>query len=88
MNIIVFEGVDEVLVVAASKVNAFINDWFLQGQRNMDEYDVYLTDATKGFQIVHSMKFHDDDRKDFDVIELMPHDLRQKLIDAKLLIDE
>lgn len=86
MNIIVFEGADEVLVVSAAKVNVFIRLWFLEGQRNLDEYDVELVDANEGFAITQRIKLEDETRiPDFDVTELMPHNLRRELIDAELL---
>lgn len=88
-NAIVFEGCDEVLVVSAAKVNAFIQLWFLEGQRNMDEYDIELVDLDDGFAVRQRIHLEDDTRdQNFDVIELLPNDLRQKLIAAKLLTDE
>ncbi|KKM96013.1 hypothetical protein LCGC14_1182320 [marine sediment metagenome] len=87
-NVIVFEGVDEVILVDAGNVNAIVREWFLNGQRNMDEYDVYLMDASEGFAITHSMKVNDGRMTDFDVTELMPHDLREGLIAANLLTRE
>lgn len=88
MNCIVFEGADEVLVVSAAKVNAFIQEWFLDAQRNLDEYDIYLTDVDEGFQITTSVKFSDNQMKAFDVTELMPNALRERLIAVDLLTDE
>ena len=87
-NTIVFEGSDEVIVVSAAKVNRAITDWFLNGGRSLDDYNIYLTDSDAGFQISTGVKFNDDEMKDFDVTELMPHDLREKLIGADLLTDE
>ena len=87
-NIIVFEGADEVLVVAAGNVNSFIAEWFLDAQRNLNDYDVYLADASEGFAITSGIKFTDYKGDDFDVEELMPNELRKALIDAELLIDE
>jgi len=90
MNCIVFEGADEVLIVSAAKVNAFIQLWFLEGQRNMDEYDVSLVDIDDGFTVTQTIRMDDAtiEHPDFDVTELMPHALRQGLIDAELLTDE
>ena len=87
-NTIVFEGADEVLVISAGNLNNFIEEWFLEGKRNLDEYDVYVTDADAGFQITTRVKFSDDQMKDFDVTELMPNHLRAALIAAELLTDE
>ena len=87
-NTIVFEGADEVLVVSAGNLNNFIEEWFLEGERNLDEYNVYVTDADAGFQISTRVKFSDDQMKDFDVTEMMPNHLRKAMIDAELLIDE
>lgn len=89
MNVVVFEGLNEILVVSAANVNAFIRLWFLEGKRNMDEYDVSLTDASEGFAITQRMSFEDGTyHPDFDVTELMPNDLRESLIAADLLTDE
>ena len=90
MNCIVFEGADEVLIVSAAKVNAFIQLWFLEGQRNLDEYDVELVDIDDGMSVTQSIRMGDATQPshDFDVTELMPNALRQGLIDAKLLTDE
>lgn len=90
MNCIVFEGADEVLIVSATKVNAFIQEWFLEGQRNMDEYDVTLADIDDGVAFTQRIRVEATtiEHPDFDVTELMPNALRQGLIDAKLLTDE
>ena len=90
MNCIVFEGADEVLIVSAAKVNAFIQLWFLEGQRNMDEYDVELVNIDDGLALTQSIRTEavTIEHPDFDVTELMPNALRQGLIDAKLLTDE
>lgn len=87
MNIIVFEGQDEVIVATAANVNAVIKDWFLEGQRCLDNYDIYLVDG-KGFSITTKVKFDDGNRVDFDVTELMPHSLREALIKAELLSED
>lgn len=86
-NVVVFEGLNEVLVVSAAKVNAFIQLWFLEGKRNLDEYDVYLTDVDEGFAVMQRMSFEDGTchNPDFDVTELMPADLREGLVAADLL---
>ncbi len=90
MNCIVFQSRDEVLIVSAAKVNAFIQLWFLEGQRNMDEYDVELVNIDDGVALTQSIRAEATtiEHPDFDVTELMPHALRQGLIDAKLLTDE
>ena len=90
MNCIVFEGADEVLVVSAAKVNDFIQLWFLEGKRNLDEYDVELVNIDDGFSVTQSIRMEDatQEVRDFDVTELMPHALRQGLIDAELLTEE
>lgn len=87
-NAIVFEGRDEVLVVSAAKVNAFVKLYFLEGKRSLDDYDIYLNDIDRGFVVSVTPSFEDDHMQDFDVTELMPNQLRQDLIDAELLTDE
>ncbi len=88
MNIIVFEGHDEVIIATAVNINTVIKDWFLDGMRCLENYDIYLADGKEGFCITHKMKFDDGERVDFDVTELMPNDLREKLIAAELLDSE
>ena len=85
-NIIVFEGHDEVIVATTVNVNAVIRDWFLEGQRCLENYDIYLADGKAGFSIESRLKFDRGDAQDFDVVELLPNDLREKLI-AKELLD-
>lgn len=85
-NVIVFEGDNEVLVVAAASVNAFIREWFLEGGRSLDHYNIYVTDVLKGFAVSASVRFNDSGlTQDFDINELMPADLREGLVEAKLL---
>ena len=85
-NIVVFEGVDEVIVATTVNINAVIKDWFLEGNRCLENYDIYLADGEGGFSVTTRLRFDDDMKKDFDVVELMPHDLRKALI-AKDLLD-
>lgn len=87
-NLIVFEGQDEIIVADAGTVNEVIKDWFLEGQRSLEEYDTYLVDASEGFTITsRGLRMDDYTRKEFDVTELMPADLRQELIDADLMFE-
>ena len=86
-NIIIFEGANEIIVTTETNVNKTIELWFLNGLRNLDEYDVYSVggDETAAF----STRFHSDgDGRDYDVTELMPDVLRNALIEAELLTDE
>lgn len=85
---IVFEGVDEVLVVSSAHVNDFIKEWFLEGERSLDEYDTYLVDGNKGFSVTTRVHMNNDDRKDYDVTDLLPNAVREALIEKGLLTDE
>lgn len=85
MNVIVFEGTNEVIIASAGSLTAIVKEWFLDGKRNLDDYNVYVTDADAGFQITTSVNFSDDQMKEFDVTELIPQHLMQELIDADLL---
>ena len=84
-NIVVFEGVDEVIVATTVNINQVIKEWFLEGQRCLENYDIYLADGDGGFSVTTRLKFDDDQKKDFDVVELMPNALREELIAADLL---
>lgn len=85
-NLIVFEGNDEVIITSAAKVNEAIKLWFLEGGRSLDDYEWYLVDADEGFSITTklSLEYTADE---FDVTELMPHELRESLIAANLLTE-
>lgn len=87
-NLIVFEGKDEAIIVSAAAVNRAIKLWFLEGGRSLDDYGWYLVDADEGFSITSRSRLEFAKQKEFDVTELMPNELRQGLIDAKLLTDE
>ncbi len=85
-NVIVFEGQNEVIIVEAGNVNAVVKDWFLNGGRSLDDYDVYLTDVREGFAIIAGTSF-DGRHEDFDITELMPNVLREALVDDGLLTE-
>ncbi len=87
-KLVVFEGADEVIIVAAENVNTVVKQWFLEGQRSLDSYNVYLTDAAEGFSITTGVSFNDNQMKDFDVTELMSADLRKELVAAELLVED
>lgn len=86
-NIIVFEGHNEIIIGDANNINDIIKEWFLEGQRNLDDYDRYLIDGREGtsfntqITLNHSLA-------QYDVTELMPNQLREDLIDAGLLTEE
>ena len=87
-NVIIFEGRNEVIIVEAGNVNAIVREWFLEGKRSLDDYDVYLTDVRDGFSVVTGgVTFNDGQSNDFDVTELMPHDLREALIAGNQLTE-
>lgn len=86
-DIIVFEGRTEVIIATAANVNAIIREWFLNGDRNLDEYNVYLADGSKGFDIRVSIDADSASLVSYDVTELMPNHLREALVDAKLKVD-
>ena len=89
MDIIVFAGVDETLVGDAAKVNKLVEDWFLNGERNLDEYDVYVTDGGDGVMV--QSRSHAEivgRRDDPDITQLMPNVLREALVKKGLLTDE
>ncbi len=87
-DIIVFEGRTEVIIATAANVNAIIKEWFLEGGRSLDEYNVYLADGSKGFDIRVGIDADSASLVDYDVTELMPNHLRESLVDAGLLTDE
>ncbi len=84
-NLIVFEGIEEVIIVSAATVNKTIKEWFLEGGRSLNDYEWYLIDADEPFSI--TTKICVDDGKEFDVTELMPNELRENLIKAGLLTE-
>lgn len=86
-NIVVFEGQTEVIIAAAANVNAVVRDWFLNGGRSLDDYDVFLADGQEGFAITTGTSF-DGRHTDFDITELMPNALREALVDAGQLTEE
>lgn len=88
-DIIVFEGATEVIVASATSVNKIVEEFFLEGGRNMDEYDVYMADGSEGVIIetrVSACIMRGD--RDYDVTALMPNVLREALIEKGLLTDE
>ncbi len=87
-NIVIFEGANEVIVGSAASVNGIIRDWFLNGGRSLDDYDVYLVDGSEGFSLNTTFVADGVNQTEFDVTELMPNDLRENLIRAGLLTDE
>lgn len=88
MDTIVFEGQDEVIIANAATINAVVTDWFLEGGRSLDDYNVYLADSSQGFSIKTSVNFHTGEKVNWDITALMPDHLREKLITAGLLTDE
>ena len=90
MKIIVFAGLHETLVGDAAQVNKLIEDWFLNGERNLDEYDISITDGGEGVMI--SARTNPDmvGREDtnVDVVALMPNVMREALVAKGLLTDE
>ena len=84
-DIIVFEGRTEVIIATAANVNSIIEKWFLNGGRNLDEYNVYLADGSEGFDIRVNIESDGASLVDYDVTELMPQHLLQALIDADCL---
>lgn len=87
-NLIVFEGNDEVIITSVAKVNEAIKLWFLEGKRSLDSYNWYLVDADVPFSINTKISVDMGLIKEFDVTELMPHELRESLIKANLLTEE
>ena len=87
-DIIVFEGATEVIVGAAANINKLIEDWFLNGERNLDDYDTTLIDGSEGLAISCLIHGEDGGSKRIDVTELMPNVLREALIEKGLLTDE
>lgn len=88
-DIIVFEGATEVIVADAASVNKIIEDYFLNGGRNLDEYDVSIADGHEGVTIetrISTCVMRGD--HEFDVTALMPNVLREALIEKGLLTDE
>lgn len=90
MDIIVFEGTEETIVGAASAVNKLVEDWFLNAERNLDDYDIYLVDGNQGMTVVSrtSVEAIHRSNDDFDIIDLMPNVMREALIKKGLLTDE
>ncbi len=90
MKIIIFAGHNETLVGDAAQVNKLVEDWFLEGERNLDEFDVSVTDGGEGVMI--SARTHSDmvgfEDTNYDLIPLMPNVLRKALIAKGLLTDE
>ena len=91
-NIIVFEGRGEVIVGDPHKIGDLIQDWFIDGQRNLDDYESYMIDGAKGAGFsyrVHSQCTPlDIGSKDFDILTLLPDHLRDDLIERGILPDE
>lgn len=87
-DIIVFEGRTEVIIATAANVNDIVREWFLNGGRNLDEYNVYLADGSKGFDIRVGIDADSGSMVNYDVTELMPNALREALIDTGQLTEE
>ena len=90
MKLIVFEGASETLVGDAAAVNKLIEDWFLNGERNLDEYDISTTDGGEGVMVcaktvADTVGYEENN---IDVVALMPNVLREALIAKGLLTDE
>lgn len=84
-NIIVFEGRAEVIVATTANVNNIIREWFLNGGRNLDDYNIYVADGDEGFDVRVGLETDSPSLVAYDVTELMPHPLLQALIDADCL---
>lgn len=84
-DIIVFEGRTEVIIANTSNINDIVKEWFLNGGRNLDDYNVYLANGDEGFDIRVGIDADSACLMDYDVTELMPQHLLQALIDADCL---
>ncbi len=87
-DIIVFEGTTEVIVANAGNVNKIIEEFFLNGGRNLDEYDVTIADGNEGVVIETRINAYGMKDSNYDVVDLMPNVLREALIEKGLLTDE
>ena len=103
-NLIVFEGRNEVILATAANVNEVIENWFLKCERSLDDYTITLVNSDVGFAVGINYKTQiplvsppiiksyltvdEADCINYDVMELMPNSLREKLIDAGLLTDK
>ena len=85
-DMVVFTSPYEVIIVAVEHVNKVITDWFLNGGRSLDNFDVYLEDGKEGFAILNQLHLNGS-QEDFDVIDLLPKSLIKQLVDANRLTE-
>lgn len=89
LDMIVFEGITETIIGLASNSNELIRIWFLEGERSLDEYDVFRVNSKDGFSVSSRLSVTDyDEAVSVDLDDIMTVDLQDQLIDAGLFVDE
>ena len=53
---IVFESSHEVIVTTAAPIADFIREWFIEGGRLLEDYEVYEVEANQGFSFTTSIE--------------------------------
>lgn len=81
-KIIVFEGTDEIIVANFKSIEKIVKLWFLEGQRSLDNYDIYLVDGDEGFSFSSRVCIDTsggEDISDIGIAKLLSKRLQDKL---------
>jgi len=82
MDLIVFEGCNEVIVAPSGCLTNVIQTYFVDGGRDIEEYDVYTVDGDAGVSFTAGIKRdHADCVVDVDLEQLLPVATMDELLD-------